>query len=239
MSQNTAQPVEEPARDVDTEIQMMWSAVARLNGRWGLKATAGVLCGSEAKKLMDAELDEMSVYGLLEDLSQSKVAGMLEVLVRAGLVRRNSKNCLELTLVGKVLMLGERAPSPSLCEAVREAREADYPAYAANSPTLRRTLKMVRRNHSPRDIAERRDLSLSTVTGHLMALARRGEQFDLRPYLDEGFLEQLRSRANDWEPGDALRPIRESFDEEPEWWRLKLHLIGLSREGGSDGSKAP
>lgn len=60
----------EESPDIETEARMILSAVARMEGDWGAHKIAGVLCGSEARWLIDEGLNELSVYGLLDYLGR-------------------------------------------------------------------------------------------------------------------------------------------------------------------------
>lgn len=238
MAQQARQKVDEAPRDLETEIRMMLSAVARLAGRRGSHLVAAVLCGSEAQKVVKPGFDEMPVHGLLGDLGRRRVVGMLEALVRAGLIRRGDKRTVLLTLIGQAVMVGKRDPSPEVCEAVREAREANYhdhrdptEQYSEDSPTICETLSLLRQGYGPREVADRRGLATSTIINHAMALAGHGKEFEIGDeHLDDELLDQLRDVAGDWEIGDELSPVREAVDREVEWSTLKWHLVELIRQ---------
>ncbi len=217
--------------DIETEVRMLLSAVARMEGEWGAHKIAVVVCGGEREWLFDEGLDELSVYGLLSHLAQLKVIAMLGALEDQQLVRRGEHKTLELTLSGTAVMLNRReltAESRRLLEKARSVSGVRRPAerYGEDSPTLDKTLNMLRSGLSPEIIATKREVELSTIGDHLMTLADRGVRFELRPHLDAGLLAELRDKAADWRPGDTLTPVREALDEEEcDWGRLKLHLI--------------
>ncbi len=222
--------------DIDTVARMILSGVARMEEEWGAHKIAAVLCGSEASWLVQKGLDELSVHGLLDHLAQLNVIAMLGALEDQGLIRRGPHKTLKLTLTGSAVMMGKRELSEvtrTLLKKARIIRTYRRPAerYDVNSPTARKTLNMLRSGLSPRMIAEKRDLVESTVADHLLAMADHGERFDLTRHLDVELLEELREKAAGWQPGDAIKPIREALDEEEcDWARLKIHLIQVSRE---------
>lgn len=226
----------EQTPDIETEARMILSAVARLESKLGAHKIAAVLCGAEREWLLDRGFDELSVYGLLDYLAQLKVIAMLGALEDQQLLRRGEAKTLELTLSGRAVMMDKRSLSSKtkqLLKKARSVRSFRRPAerYGPNSPTANKTLKMLRSGLSPWMIAEKRDMVPSTIADHLMAFADRGVRFDLTRWLDVELLEELRQKAAGWQPGDALKPVRQALDEEEcDWARLKLHLIQVSRE---------
>ncbi len=222
--------------NIETEVRMILSAVARMEGQWGAHKIAAVLCGAEQQWLVEEGLDELSVYGLLSHLSQLKVIAMLGALEEQGLVRRGPYKTLELTLSGGAVMTSKRSLSAEAMELLQKARSVrgirrPGERYGDDSPTIAKTVKLLERGLSPAAIARRRDMEPSTIADHLLVLADRGEYFELSDHLDEALLDELRDKAPGWRPGDALTPIREALDEEEcDWARLKLHLIEVSRQ---------
>lgn len=101
---------------------MMLSAVARMEGEQGLQTVARVLCGSDREELLEAGLDELSVYGLLDDLPCSLVTTMLSSLVEEELVEKTDSGCLELTDTGTAVMLGETELPGDTAEILGEIR---------------------------------------------------------------------------------------------------------------------
>lgn len=96
--------------------------------------------------------------------------------------------------------------------------------------TLQQTLTMLRRGHHPTDIAKMRNRSQGTIINHMMTLAARDKDFDLAAHVDEQLMEELREKAGDWKPGDALAPVVESLDKEHDTTALKIHLVQLIQE---------
>ncbi len=222
--------------DIALQTRQCLSAVARLQGDWGLHMVADVLRGSEKKRVIDAGLDELSVHGLLDTLTRAKILALLDTLLDAGLICRGAHNCVGLTPLGTAVMLEKRTLPAELARALETARrQARQPhsstEYDVHSPTVQDTLSRLRRGQSPRAIAECRGLAVSTIIDHMLALAAVGERYDLTPHLDACLLDELRQKAPTWKPGDRLTPIREALDEdECDWDRLKIHLVQVFRE---------
>ncbi len=237
MGQHAYEVSTDDGRDIDRDVRKALSAVAHLDGQWGAHMVADVLIGSERKKVVDNDLDELSVHGIIDDLSKMKVVAMLEVLVDHRLLRRASYKCLRLTAAGTSVMLGKRRLAKKTHAAVAKAQSMTKSnpditeRYSLDSPTIKKTLRHLRAGRHPRMIARSRGLAESTISDHIMALAAHGESFDLTPHLDVEFLEELRRKAPGWKPGDAMTPIRDSLvEDECDWAKLKLHLVQVFRE---------
>jgi ATP-dependent DNA helicase RecQ len=115
-------------------IRKMLSAVARLNGKFGLGIVAEVLTGQDNEKLHRWNLTGLSVYALLRDYEVKPVIAMLHRLIDAGLVRQRDIDreeadpikIVELTAAGVAVMKGEAPPPLSLADiAPRRRRRRD------------------------------------------------------------------------------------------------------------------
>ena len=73
-----------PTEEETVAIQKALSCVARVNGRFGRGRIAQCLVGSRSKDVLDARLDRLTTYGLLRDLGEDYVWGLLNALIRAG-----------------------------------------------------------------------------------------------------------------------------------------------------------
>jgi ATP-dependent DNA helicase RecQ len=58
-----------------------------MNGRFGKKVLAATLRGSASKSVMRAKLNQLSTYGLLNDMRQDDLARYVEALVHASCLR--------------------------------------------------------------------------------------------------------------------------------------------------------
>ncbi len=71
-------------------VRIALSAVARLDGRFGLEVVALVLAGSGDRKVVDRGLDALPTYGRLRELRVERIKDLVETLVSAGLVERRA-----------------------------------------------------------------------------------------------------------------------------------------------------
>lgn len=103
-------------------IRQMLSAVARLNGRFGVGMVADVLSGSQGEKIQRWQLSGLSVYGILKAHSTKRIVAMLHRLMEAGLARQKDPEgvrfmpVVELTAAGVAVMKGEQPPPVSLAD---------------------------------------------------------------------------------------------------------------------------
>jgi ATP-dependent DNA helicase RecQ len=58
-----------------------------MNGRFGKKLLTATLRGSAAKQVMNANLNELSTYGLLKDMSQDELQLYVDALISAQCLR--------------------------------------------------------------------------------------------------------------------------------------------------------
>jgi ATP-dependent DNA helicase RecQ len=103
-------------------IRQLLSAIARMNGQFGIGAVAEVLTGAENERMRKWSLDRLSVYGLLRAHTIKAVIAMLHRLVESGLARQRNPEgttfmpVVELTAAGIAVMKSEQLPPTSLVD---------------------------------------------------------------------------------------------------------------------------
>ena len=108
--------------DLITLVRQLLSAVARLNGKFGVGVVAEVLIGSQNEKMQRWGFDQLSVFGLLRAQSGKRVIAMLHRLMEAGLARQRDPDgvkfrpVVELTATGVAVMKGTQLPPASLAD---------------------------------------------------------------------------------------------------------------------------
>ncbi len=224
-----------------TLVKKLLSGVARCRGRWGAHAVAGMLRGSKAKKILRANLDKLSTYGLLCEFRQKDLVRLLDILQRLRLTRQDVHGCLELTERGKEVMTSTDDLPPdvdknlalhvdSLAGAVESTRKSTATSTEDIGDTYLRTLQLAHQGLDYGDIADERGLTASSVLRHFMVLANQGYELDLANYADEALLAELREAAIDWKPGDPLKPLKQSLSTSCNYTALKLNLAILLDE---------
>jgi ATP-dependent DNA helicase RecQ len=80
----------EPRALTDDEllrVRKILACAKRMNGKFGKKILAATLRGSASKQVMDAGLNELSTYGLLNDMLQDEIQNYIDALVAAGCLK--------------------------------------------------------------------------------------------------------------------------------------------------------
>ncbi|HZL35080.1 MAG TPA: ATP-dependent DNA helicase RecQ [Tepidisphaeraceae bacterium] len=104
--------------------KQLLSAIARLQGKFGVGVVAEVLAGSDNEKTVRWGFDKLSVFGLLKAHSIKRIVAMLHRLMEAGLARQRDPDgvkfrpVVELTAVGAAVMKGQQLPPASLADLV-------------------------------------------------------------------------------------------------------------------------
>jgi ATP-dependent DNA helicase RecQ len=227
--------------DREVLVKKLLAGVARARGKRGAHAVAAMLRGSMAKSVKQAGFDRLSTHGILSTLVQDDLVYLLDVLTTHQLVERNEHGCVSLTELGGQVMRDEQPMpeslerqldavlvEPSSRQARKKKRRSD--AAAATGSTYDRTLELIGQGLGPAEIAEKRGLKVRTITNHFIKLAARGDQFDVSEHLDGDILARLRTLTEQWEAGDALRPLKDELPDSCSYTTLKLHLAHILME---------
>ncbi len=136
-----AEPLEVSAKEKTVLLQKALSGVARMDGRFGLGRITLALVGSRSKEVFDAQLDQLSTYGLLKEFGYDFTQELLRRLVAAGCIEVSGDEYPKaaLTELGRQVMLAKtpldielppvekRKPVARKAAAVAAATEAEAP----------------------------------------------------------------------------------------------------------------
>ncbi len=91
------------------------------------------------------------------------------------------------------------------------------------------TFEMLKQGHDPEEIAQKRNIHVTTVFSHLVYLFEKGEDIDLSIYISERELDQIREV---WEetPDISYKDLYEQFDEGMPYHTIKIGLSLLKKE---------
>jgi len=109
-------------------VRQLLSAIARLNGKFGVGVVAEVLAGSETEKTQRWGFEKLSVFGLLRAQTVKRIVAMLHRLMDAGLARQRDPDgmkfrpVIELTAAGVRVMKAEQLPPAGLADLVPSRR---------------------------------------------------------------------------------------------------------------------
>lgn len=108
---------------VTLAIRQILSAVARLNGRFGVGGIAEVLTGADNERTQRWQLDQLSVYGLLKQHTTKRVIVMVHRLLEVGLATQKDVGSpgkpiyvIEMTAAGIAVMKGQQPPPVTLAD---------------------------------------------------------------------------------------------------------------------------
>jgi ATP-dependent DNA helicase RecQ len=73
--------------DENLRVRKLLACASRMKGRFGKTVLAATLRGSAAKNVMQAHLNELSTYGLLNDMRQDDILLFIDALCAAGCLR--------------------------------------------------------------------------------------------------------------------------------------------------------
>ena len=91
--------------------QKILSCIVRLEQRFGGDYTALVLTGSQDKRILEKEHDQLSTYGLLSEYSHQAVRDWIEQLISQDCAQRYGEyNQLQLTELGRQVLRAEHTP---------------------------------------------------------------------------------------------------------------------------------
>lgn len=237
-------------------VKKLLSGVARARGYWGTHAIAAMLRGSEARRILNSPLSNISTYGLLTGLRQNDLVLLLDLLNQLGLTAQDANGRVSLTEAGTDVMtsredLPQKVEStllsyvalPGSAPAPRNKRTPSSPRQKpgpTGGDTYHQTLVLRYDGLSPEQIAKKRGLTVTSVLRHFMVLAERGYPLNLREWANPDILNTLRAAAPNWKYGDPLSPLKELLPDSCDYKTLKLNLsILLEERHETDHGSAP
>lgn len=227
-------------------VKKLLSGVARSErrrGGWGAHAVAGMLRGSTAKKIRNAGLDELSTYGLLSNFRQRDLVRLLDAMQRARLVRQDIHGCLHLTDRGMEVMVADSELAPDVAKTIgRHVEFVDASRRTTSSSssagqvgdTYLKTLRLHGEGMNYSQIADERGLTESSVLRHFIVLADHGYELEIEADGDDELLDELRTVAADWSPGDELKPLKQKLSIPCSYSELRLNLAILLGESDDE-----
>jgi ATP-dependent DNA helicase RecQ len=82
-----AEPLVNTPRPLNSDellrVRKILACARRMKGRFGKRTLAATLRGSASKSVLDAQLNDLSTYGLLKDMAQDEILLFIEALVSA------------------------------------------------------------------------------------------------------------------------------------------------------------
>jgi ATP-dependent DNA helicase RecQ len=96
-------------------VRQLLSGIARVNGKFGMKAAAELLAGAETERTVKFGFSRLPTYGILKPRSVKDIGRMLDRVLESGLARGvriegSFGQNVELTVAGVKVMRGEQGP---------------------------------------------------------------------------------------------------------------------------------
>ncbi|HVT90064.1 MAG TPA: ATP-dependent DNA helicase RecQ [Tepidisphaeraceae bacterium] len=130
-----ALPAAELPDEVVTLTRQILSAIARLNGRFGVTVIAETLAGLVNDRALRWGFTDLTVFGLLKQYPVKKLVAMVHRVMESGLVQQKNVgedkpiHVIELTAAGVAVMKGQQLPPVSLLDLIprRDGWQASGP----------------------------------------------------------------------------------------------------------------
>jgi ATP-dependent DNA helicase RecQ len=203
-------------------VRKVLACAARMQGRFGKGLLASTLRGSRARNVLQAGLDQLSTYGILDDMTQDELMDYIDALVAAGCLKvtGGSYPTVSLTALGGEVMRERVSVELALPETSLSAfatvtfnsssAAAARPAKTKAVSTVDETYALYNEGLSIEEICGRRGLTEITVEKHLAECISMGRPFDISRHVtdpDRALIET----AIDQLGTQLLRPLRDAL----------------------------
>ena len=167
-----------PREEFDATViaQKILSAVVRTGERFGIAHLSQVLRGANTKRIRELQHDRLSVYGIVNNFSNSEVKEVAGLLHARGLLRKDSYASLSLTPAGRTFLKNRENLTLT-----RAKRAEPVPRTTPADPALG-----WRRRDTPSSITdEQGDIAVDAALFEKLRALRRGlaEERNVPPYV--------------------------------------------------------
>jgi len=202
-------------------VRKVLACAARMQGRFGKGLLASTLRGSRARNVLQAGLDQLSTYGILDDMTQDELMDYIDALVASGCLKvtGGSYPTVSLTALGGEVMrervnvelaLPETSLSAFATTTFGSSTAAAKPAKAKSASTVDETYTLYSEGLSIEEICKRRGLTEITVEKHLAECVTVGRPFDISRHVSDQD-RALIEIAIDQLGTQLLRPLRDAL----------------------------
>ncbi len=165
-----------PREEFDATViaQKILSAVVRTGERFGIAHLSQVLRGAHTRRIRELRHDRLSVYGIVDDFSDSELKEMASLLHAEGLLRKDSYASLSLTRAGRAFLKNREQLT------LTRAKRAEPAPRADSDPA-----QIWRRRDAPPLADEQADIAVDAdLFEQLRTLRRRlAEERNVPPYV--------------------------------------------------------
>ncbi len=226
-------------------VRKILACAARMQGRFGKGMLASTLRGSRARTVLQAGLDQLSTYGILDDMTQDELMDYIDALVSAGClhVTGGSYPTVSLTALGGDVMRERAAVELALPEtflsSLATTSFGPASAAAAKAPkakavsTVDETYRLYNEGLSIEEICQQRGLTAMTVEKHLAECIMQNRPFDLARHVSDEDRAQI-ERAIEQVGTDLLRPLRDVLPSRINYRMIRFVVADVQRKNRSE-----
>jgi ATP-dependent DNA helicase RecQ len=225
-------------------VRKILACAARMRGRFGKAMIALVLRGSRARNVLQAGLDKLTTYGILDDMTQDELMLYIDALVAAGClqVTGGAYPTVSLSKLGDDVMR-ERAnvelalPSTSLSELAHSSGQnvsATIATKAKSVNTIDETYALYCEGLSVEEISRQRNLTEITIEKHLADCILEGRDVDVSRHVtveDRALIEEAISHLGT----ERLRPLRDALPAHISYRMIRFVAADLERAARAQG----
>jgi ATP-dependent DNA helicase RecQ len=218
-------------------VRKILACAARMQGRFGKGLLAATLRGSRAKNVTQAGLNQLSTYGILDDMTQDELMIYIDALVAAGClnVAGGTYPTVSLTPLGNDCMRERRSVQLALPQTFLSSIDTSAAIKGVTSAVNRKqvntvdeTYALYREGLTIEEIGERRGLTEITIEKHLADCIVRGLDFDLSRHVAERD-RALIEVAIDQLGTQQLRPLRDALPSHINYRMIRFVVADVQR----------
>jgi ATP-dependent DNA helicase RecQ len=227
-------------------VRKILACAARMEGRFGKGILASCLRGSRSAKISQFNLERLSTYGILSNMTQDEILLYIDALVAAGALRVTGGNypTISITALGNDVMrerstielalpvVAAVAPqSSSFAPRGSRAGAAVANARALNAPrvsTVDETYAFYEAGMTIEEISRERAIAEMTVEKHLADCILAGRPFDISRHVnaqDRALIEEAVRRLG----GERLKPLRDALPRHVSYRMIRFVVADLQR----------
>jgi ATP-dependent DNA helicase RecQ len=221
-------------------VRKILACVARMQGRFGKGMLASTLRGSRARTVLQAGLDQLTTYGILDDMTQDELMIYIDALVAAGCLKvtGGAYPTVSLAPLGSDVMRERASVELALPEtALSELSTATFSIAssgakilkAKSASTVDETYALYNEGLSVEEICERRGLTEITVEKHLADCIMQGRPFDISRHVTEAD-RALIEIAADQLGTQLLRPLRDATPPHINYRMIRFVVADMQRK---------
>jgi ATP-dependent DNA helicase RecQ len=226
-------------------VRKILACAARMQGRFGKGMLASTLRGSRARNVLQAGLNELSTYGILDDMTQDELMLYIDAVVSAGCLKvtGGSYPTVSLTALGGEVMRGRANVELALPETELSAfSTATFSSSSAPTTrvaktksvsTVDETYALYNEGLSIEEICAQRGLTEITVEKHLAECITQGRPFDISQHVSDTD-RALIERAVDQLGTQLLRPLRDALPSHINYRMIRFVVADVQRAEQSE-----